>query len=42
MNILNMLLNDPIVIYSFIGLAVLFGIGGYYVYYFLTKINNNL
>jgi len=35
-----MLLNDPVVIYSFVGLAVLLGIGGYYIYYFLSKINN--
>jgi len=35
-----MLLNDPVVIYSFVGLAVLLGIGGYYIYYFLNKINN--
>jgi len=42
MNIIEMLLNDPVVLYSFIGLAVLLGICGYYVYYFLTKIINNL
>ncbi len=42
MDIIEMLLNDPIVIYSFVGLAALLGIGGYYIYYFLTKINNDL
>jgi len=41
MNILDMLLNDPIVIYSFIGLAILLGIGGFYVYYFLKRISED-
>jgi hypothetical protein len=41
MKFLDMLLNDPIVIYSFGGLAILLGIGGFYVYYFLKNINEN-
>jgi hypothetical protein len=41
MKFLDMLLNDPIVIYSFGGLAILLGIGAFYVYYFLKNINEN-
>lgn len=41
MNIIDMLLNDPVVLYSFVGLAVLLGIGGFYVYYFLKHINED-
>jgi hypothetical protein len=36
-----MLINDPVVLYSFVGLGVLFGIGGYYIYYFLKHINED-
>ena len=41
MRFLEMLLNDPIVIYSFAGLAILLGLGVFYVYYFLKNINEN-
>jgi uncharacterized membrane protein len=41
MKFLDMLLHDPIVIYSFGGLAILIGIGAFYVYYFLKNINEN-
>ncbi len=41
MNIIEMLLNDPVVLYSFIGLAILLGIGGFYIYYFLKHINED-
>jgi hypothetical protein len=41
MNILDMLINDPVVFYSFIGLAIILGIGGYYVYYFLKHISED-
>jgi H+/Cl- antiporter ClcA len=33
-----MLLNDPVVLISMIGLGILFGICGYYVYYFVKHI----
>ena len=36
-----MLLNDPVVLYAFIGLAILLAIGGYYVYYFLKHISED-
>lgn len=36
-----MLLNDPIVLISFIGLAVLLGIGGFYIYYFAKHISED-
>ena len=41
MNVLNMLINDPAVHYSFMGLAVLLGICGFYVYYFLKHISDD-
>ena len=41
MDILNMLLNDPVVLYSFVGLAILLAIGGFYVYYFLKHISED-
>lgn len=41
MNLLSMLLNDPIAIYSVIGLLMLFGIGGYYIYYFVKHIQQD-
>ncbi|GAA5141312.1 DUF3149 domain-containing protein [Thalassotalea piscium] len=41
MNFFNMLLNDPVVFMSFIGLGVLFGIAGFYVYYFAKKIKED-
>lgn len=41
MNFFEMLLNDPVVFISFIGLGVLFAICGYYVYYFLDHIKED-
>ncbi|XQW84791.1 DUF3149 domain-containing protein [Thalassotalea piscium] len=41
MNFFNMLLNDPVVFISFIGLAVLLGICGFYVYYFIKHIEED-
>ncbi|MEW6983651.1 DUF3149 domain-containing protein [Colwelliaceae bacterium 6471] len=41
MNILQMLMNDPVVLISFIGLATVLGICGYYVYYFIKHISEN-
>ena len=41
MNFFDMILNDPIVLYSFGGLAILLGIGAFYIYYFLKNINEN-
>jgi hypothetical protein len=41
MSVFDMLLNDPIVIYSFGGLAILLGIGAFYVYYFMKNINES-
>lgn len=41
MSILSMLFNDPVAIYSTVGLLILFGIAGYYVYYFFKKIHDN-
>jgi len=41
MKLFSMLLNDPLVLYSTIGLAMLFAIGGYYVYYFIKHIQED-
>lgn len=41
MNLFSMLLNDPVVLYSFGGLAILLGIGAYYIYYFLKHIQED-
>ena len=41
MNFIDMLLNDPVVIFSFSGLAVLLGICSFYVYYFLKHIEED-
>ncbi len=41
MNFFSMLINDPVVLYSFVGLAILFAIGGYYIYYFLKHIQED-
>lgn len=38
MNFFEMLLNDPIVLISFTGLAVVIGICSFYVYYFMKNI----
>jgi len=42
MNFVDMLLNDPVVIISFIGLATVLGICSFYVYYFLKQINDDI
>lgn len=41
MNLIDMLLNDPVIIFSFVGLALVLGICSYYVYYFLSHIADN-
>ncbi|SEL56923.1 Protein of unknown function [Colwellia chukchiensis] len=41
MNIVDMLLNDPVVIFSFAGLAILLGICAFYVYYFWARISED-
>ena len=41
MNLLSMLINDPVVMFSFAGMAILLGICGYYVYYFLKNIQED-
>lgn len=41
MDLVQLLINDPIVLYSFIGLAVLLGICGYYIYYFIKHIQQD-
>lgn len=41
MKLLDMLINDSLVLYSVVGLAILFGIGAFYIYLFLKNINQN-
>jgi hypothetical protein len=41
MSIFSMLFTDPVAIYSTVGLLILFGIAGYYVYYFAKKIHED-
>jgi hypothetical protein len=41
MNLVNMLMNDPVVLISFIGLATVVGICSFYVYYFIKNIEEN-
>lgn len=41
MNFFDMLLNDPVVIMSFLGLATVIGICSFYVYYFLKHISED-
>lgn len=41
MNVFGLLLSDPVAIYSLVGLITLFGICGFYVYYFIKKIHDN-
>lgn len=41
MNILKLILNDPLVLYSLFGLLLVLGICSYYVYYFLTNISHD-
>ncbi|WP_281255924.1 hypothetical protein [Cognaticolwellia beringensis] len=42
MNFVDMLLNDPVVIISFIGLATVLAICSFYVYYFLKQISEDI
>jgi hypothetical protein len=41
MNLFNMLLNDPVVLFAFAGLAIVLGICTFYVFYFINNIENN-
>ena len=41
MNLLSMLANDPVVMFSFGGMAILLGICAYYVYYFFKHIQDD-
>ena len=41
MDLFRMLISDPTVLFSTVGLLILFGIGGFYVYYFITHIIND-
>lgn len=41
MKFFEMLLNDPIVFYSVIGLTMLLGIGAFYIYYFIKHIHQD-
>lgn len=41
MNLLNMLANDPVVMFAFGGMVIMLGICAYYVYYFLKNINED-
>jgi NhaP-type Na+/H+ or K+/H+ antiporter len=41
MNFLNMLANDPVVMFAFGGIAITVGICAFYVYYFIKHINED-
>lgn len=41
MNLLNMLLTDPVVLFAFTGLAIVLGICSFYVYYFFKNIEES-
>ncbi len=41
MNLLSMLANDPVVMFALGGLAILLAISGYYIYYFITHIQED-
>lgn len=41
MNLLSMLANDPVVMFSFGGLAIVLAICTYYVYYFIKHIQED-
>jgi hypothetical protein len=41
MNLFKMLTNDPVVMFAFGGMVIMFGICAYYVYYFLKHINED-
>ncbi|MEI6895127.1 MAG: DUF3149 domain-containing protein [Colwellia sp.] len=41
MNFFSMLANDPVVMFSFGGLVIMFGICSYFVYYFVKHIKED-
>jgi len=41
MNLLSMLANDPVVMFSFGGIAIMLGICAFYVYYFIKHIQED-
>lgn len=41
MNFFSMLASDPVVMFSFGGLAIMLGICAYYVYYFVSHIKED-
>lgn len=41
MNLFSMLANDPVVMFSFGGMAILLGICAYYIYYFMSHIKED-
>lgn len=41
MNLLSMLANDPVVMFAFGGIAIMLGICAFYVYYFITRIQDD-
>jgi len=41
MNLLSMLANDPVVMFSFGGLAIVLAICAYYIYYFIKNIEQD-
>ena len=41
MNFFTMLANDPVVMFSIGGLAVVLGICAYYIYYFIKHISDD-
>lgn len=41
MNLLSMLINDPVVMFSFGGIAIMLGICAFYLYYFITHIQED-
>jgi len=41
MNLLSMLTNDPVVMFSFGGIAIMLGICAFYVYYFIKHIQDD-
>jgi hypothetical protein len=41
MNFFSMLANDPVVMFSFGGLAIVVGICAYYIYYFMKHIQED-
>ena len=41
MNFFSMLVNDPVVMFSFGGLAIVLAICAYYIYYFMKHIQED-